>query len=278
MLGGIFNGSPTFASTSTYNFTTAGEYSATNNFSVFGGTAHFKLTWPTVGIGFPGTFATSMVSPAENLVWATLNAQNAVYKSTNAGGAWSHVSIDADFTAVDMITVSGDAGGNAVNLVTVGTDAVNPGGVAWSTNNGTNWTYADNLGVGANFVAVAHKSTATSYSWFMNSSGVIQRVTDIDLWSNPSLMVLDGITAGSSMLYIDDKGLVIVGGMVGASGAVFYSADNGTNWTQSVLPGTPTNITQLEYSGGYLYAGGTGYLARADVSGGTPASWTDLSA
>jgi len=282
ILGGIFGGFPAYASTATYNFTTPAEYTVTDTFAIHGGTAHFKIDWADVASSIPSVATiTDLISPASaGLVWSATGDVDGAYKSINYGGNWNNISINADFIPDDFEVTLGDAGANAVNLFVGGSDTV-AGAYAYSTNNGTNWTYNDTALVGAqNIVSVAHKSSATSYTWVFHRDGAISRTEDIDvitIWA----FVATPFADARQLLWDETNGLLIASGGDLVDGKVSFSNDNGDSWTSATLPGSPpVTIDKLGYSNGYLYVGGSGYVAVGDVSAGlnNAGSWTDVSA
>src|SRR3989344_5977318 len=230
LLGGVWGGFPALAATATFNFTTAGEYTPTANFSVFDGTAHFKASWSDISSGLPATGSvTRLITPATaGLVWTVTDILDGAYKSTDYGATWNNVSINANFQLRDGSTISGDAGANAVNIVLVGEDSGDSGpAIAWSTNSGAGWTYDNTLPGATGLKTVAHKATATVYTWALMSDGTPLRTTDID--ADPWLPVAPtGLTTGDSLLWIEDEGLLLASGATDGDGKVFYSTDYGT--------------------------------------------------
>ncbi|AKM84878.1 MAG: subtilisin-like protein serine protease [candidate division Kazan bacterium GW2011_GWA1_50_15] len=283
VLGGIFGGNPAMAATATFNFTTPGDYSPTANFAIHGGAAHFKVSWSDTSSGLPTTDPlTDLISPSSaGLAWAATGGTDGAYKSTDYGATWSNISIDANFIPDDFEVTPGDGGSNAVNLFVGGQDS-SAAAYAYSTDNGTNWTYDDTtLAPFQGIASVAHKSSATSYTWVLHKNGAISRTEDVDTLMAWGAQLPPAFGTGRQLLWdATDSTLIVSGGNAG-TGKVLFSSDNGDNWTAATLPGSPpATIDQMVYSNGSLFVGGSGYVAVGDVSAGLDqaGSWTDVSA
>jgi hypothetical protein len=197
--------------------------------------------WAYAGLG--NSFVKAITTNASGDVFAGLFFETGVYKSTDNGNTWNIIGLSG--TSINNIVVG------STGPIFVGTQG---GQVYRSTNDGSTWSlifndplytnlYVGSVAVGLNghiFVGTGprwgvgrgvYRSTDSGASWQLVNTGLSSR----DVWS----------------LKINRDNHIFAGT---TDAGVFYSTNDGSNWTYSGLGNAC--VTSLSFdSSGYLFAG-----------------------
>ncbi len=176
----------------------------------------------------------------------------ALYRSTNAGAAWTPVDIVAPATFAGPVFC---AGGGVV--LAGAADAIHQPSIARSSDNGVTWTFVSNTILPSAFAADSVGGFYCTSSASFGQTGIF-RSTDrgvhwTSISSDISILSLTSVACWKN-------GVILVGSdySTANSGAVFRSTDNGVHWDEALSNAGGTVAALCTTDSGTILAGTMG--------------------